>query len=224
MTEHETAFIKQFERIAPHYRRSEVFYDFITIFALEMYLGLYRDQADSRLMERYWHAIRRYDTKERQALCQLFACFVGAMEKKSYDFLGTVFMVLNLGDDYKGQYFTPDHVAQLMASTQIRDCDTIIQQTGFITINEPTCGSGVMLVACANALRAKGLNPQQQMWVQAQDIDFTAAMMCYLQLNLLGIPGEIIIGDALTEDTIYHLYTFGHILGNWDKRLAYHTP
>ena len=45
----EKKFTALFKSIAPQYRRSEVFYDFITIFALEFYLIIYGAQADESL-------------------------------------------------------------------------------------------------------------------------------------------------------------------------------
>ena len=43
--------------------------------------------------------------------------------------------------------------------------------------------------------------------------------MCYIQMSLLHIPGEVIIGNTLTNETHYHLYTPAHILGNWHLKL-----
>lgn len=219
MTHYEKEFTALFNKISPHYRRSEVFRDFITIFALEMYLIFYKQEANNVLKERYQHAVQRYNEEERQQLCQLYVIVVNALTNQSYDFLGSVFMELDLGDNYKSQYFTPPYVAEAMAKITLNDCTEHIKNKGFITVQEPTCGSGVMLIGCFNHLREMGFNPQQQMWVRAQDVDFTAAMMCYIQMSLLGIPGEIIIGDTLTGEVQHHLYTFQHILGAWDIRL-----
>ena len=37
----------------------------------------------------------------------------------------------------------------------------------------------------------------------AQDIDQTAALMCYIQLSLLGCPAVIIIGDSLVKPDMH---------------------
>lgn len=215
----EKKFTALFKSIAPHYRRSEVFYDFITIFGLEFYLVLYGNQAMETLRQRYQTAVEHYTEDERQALVQLCAIVVEALENKVYDFLGSVFMQLELGDRYKAQHFTPSHVAQVMATITLSNCHHLIQRRGFITLQEPTCGSGVMIIESYNYLRQERFNPQQQMWVQARDLDFTAAMMCYIQMTLLHIPGEVIIGNTLTDDVYHHLYTPAHMLGNWNKKL-----
>ena len=215
----ESKFTALFNSITPHYRRSEVFYDFITIFALEFYLILYGTQADESLKQRYQTAVGHYNEDEKQSLSRLFNIIVEALEHKIYDFLGSVFMALNLGDQYKAQYFTPSHIAHLMAAVTLSDCHSLIKKHGFLTLQEPTCGAGVMIIEAYNYLRKENINPQQQMWVQAKDLDFTAALMCYIQMTLLHIPGEVIIGDSLTNEVHFHLYTPAHILGNWNKKL-----
>ncbi|HDR1436367.1 TPA: SAM-dependent DNA methyltransferase [Pasteurella multocida] len=215
----EQKFTALFKSISPHYRRSEVFYDFITILGLEFYLVLYGEQADETLKQRYQIAVAHYTEDEKQKLVELSVIIVEALENKAYDFLGSVFMGLELGDRYKAQHFTPSYVAQAMVTMTLSNCHDLIQQRGFILLQEPTCGSGVMIIEAYNYLRRESFNPQQQMWVQARDLDFTAAMMCYIQMTLLHIPGEVIIGNTLTNEVNYHLYTLAHILGNWNKKL-----
>lgn len=216
----EQKFTALFKSIAPHYRRSEVFYDFITILGLEFYLVLYGESADEALKQRYQTALGHYTDDEKQKLVELSVIVVEALENKTYDFLGSVFMGLELGDRYKAQHFTPSHVAHAMATMTLSNCHELIQRRGFITLQEPTCGSGVMIIESYNYLRRESFNPQQQMWVQARDLDFTAAMMCYIQMTLLHIPGEVIIGDTLKNEVYHHLYTTAHLWGNWDNKLA----
>ena len=52
-------------------------------------------------------------------------------------------------------------------------------------MNDSACGAGAMLIAFANAAKQYGINYQKQVLFVAQDIDHTAAMMCYIQLSLL---------------------------------------
>lgn len=106
-----------------------------------------------------------------------------------------------------------------MATMTLSNCHNIVEKQGFLTLQEPACGSGVMIIESYNYLRREGFNPQQQMWVQARDLDFTATMMCYIQMSLLHIPGEVIIGNSLTNEVHHHFYTSAHILENWNKKL-----
>lgn len=43
------------------------------------------------------------------------------------------------------------------------------------------------------------LNYQNHLLVVAQDIDETVALMCYIQLSLLGVAGYVKVGNSLTE-------------------------
>ena len=47
----------------------------------------------------------------------------------------------------------------------------------------------------------RGLGPRQALYV-AQDIDRTAALMCYLQLSLLGCAGYVVVGDTLMQPCV----------------------
>ncbi|WP_334223574.1 hypothetical protein [Photorhabdus bodei] len=71
----------------------------------------------------------------------------------------------------------------------------------------------------AEILKASGYNPTRHMWVSCVDIDVVAASMAYIQLSLLGIPGEVVIGNALTNERHRVMYIPVHWLGNWPCRL-----
>lgn len=92
------------------------------------------------------------------------------------DFLGAMFMELNLGNLHSGQVFTP---------------------------HDSCCGSGTLLISSANTIKAQlckeGMNYQNHLFVVAQDIDQTVAQMCYIQLSLLGIAGFVKVGNSLTN-------------------------
>ena len=47
--------------------------------------------------------------------------------------------------------------------------------------------------------RVLALIPGVDMLIVAQDVDSTVALMCYIQLSLLGVAGMIKIGNSLTE-------------------------
>ena len=58
-----------------------------------------------------------------------------------------------------------------------------------------------MLIAARNAMVRRKLGPADALYV-AQDIDRTAALMCYLQLSLLGCAGYVVVGDSLLHPTV----------------------
>ena len=118
------------------------------------------------------------------------------------DFLGKLYTSLNLQDEGRQQHFTPYSVCELMADITMENVLKQVKENGYITINDPCCGAGATLIAGVHAARKvlmkSGLNFQNHVLVAAQDIDETVALMCYIQLSLLGVAAYIKVGDSLT--------------------------
>ncbi len=128
----------------------------------------------------------------------MFAMIVNALdENPEQDFLGEIFMGLELGNHWKGQFFTPYHVCELMAEMNCEPLAEQIQSKGWVSVNDPACGAGATLLAMANVMRKKNVNYQNHALFVAQDIDRVAAMMCYIQLSLLGCAGYVVVGDSI---------------------------
>ena len=120
------------------------------------------------------------------------------------DFLGELYMRLELGNDHAGQFFTPYHVCEFMSAltTPKEEFQQIIEDRGWVAVCDPTCGAGALLVAFANQCKREGINYQQKILFVAQDIDYIVGMMCYLQMSLLGMPGYVVIGDTLANPVL----------------------
>ena len=112
-------------------------------------------------------------------------------------------MELNLSEARKGQFFTPYHVCELMAEITMENVVEQVKKDGYITLNDPCCGAGATLIAGIHITRKRlekaNLNYQNHILVTAQDIDMTVALMCYIQLSLLGVAAYIKVGNSLTE-------------------------
>lgn len=134
---------------------------------------------------------------------KLFAIITMALERNpEQDFLGKLYMTLELGNHWKGQFFTPYNVCQCMAEINIGDgLEEHIKRVGYISVNDPACGAGATLIAAANSFKRKGINYQRDVLFVGQDIDRVVGMMCYIQLSLLGCPGYIVIANTLTNPT-----------------------
>lgn len=168
---------------------------------------------------RYLEIVGRYNAEEVARFPQMLGRLVEALEGEIHDALGKLFMALELGNHWKGQFFTPYSLALLMAQMQLHDAAALVKERGFVTIAEPAAGAGCMVIACAQTLREQGLNYQEVMHVTAQDLDSTAAHMCYVQMALLGIPGVVVVGDTLRMEERDRWYTPMHFVGLWDLRL-----
>lgn len=71
---------------------------------------------------------------------------------------------------------------------------------GYVSVNDPCCGAGCMLIAFANVCKdVWKVNYQEDVLFVGQDIDPVVAKMCYIQISLLGCPGYIVVGDSLSE-------------------------
>lgn len=72
------------------------------------------------------------------------------------DILGDIYHSLRLNNEWNGQFFTPDHIARLMAKLA-NPLSESGSDEGYITINEPTCGSGTMVIACVWEMKRAAL-------------------------------------------------------------------
>lgn len=203
---------------ARRHRLHEVFSDFCELAALAISNSVDLRQFEAR-EARYLEIIKRYERAEVERFRQMLALLVDWLACGFADCMGELFTSLELGDHWKGQFFTPYSVASLMAGITLGDVKEQVQRNGFVSISEPACGAGAMVIACADAIASQGVNYQQAMHVTAVDVDSTAAHMAYLQLSLLHIPAIVVQGNSLTLETRAHWVTPAHVLGGWDRRL-----
>lgn len=212
-------FIRLFSDTARYHHRHEVFRDFTALGAIAVQNAFLRCPS---LEREYLTTAARYQPEDMSRMAQLMGCLVGALDCRPGDFLGEIFMDLEIGSAHMGQFFTPFSLSQLMARVTAQDVAQQLEQKPFITLDEPAAGAGSMVIAFAQALAAQGINPQQKLFVRCTDIDATAAQMCYLQLSYLGIPAEVITGNSLTLDVRRVFHTPFWYLGGWAQRLNRH--
>jgi hypothetical protein len=200
-------FRDQMQTLAPHRHPHEVFRAFTDMAALTLHqspyhLGLlHQNDAFNRIQRAYRTALQPYSRDERESLDNLYRLLIPAFSTyPATDLMGRLYMELDIGNPRSGQYFTPPTVARAMATVMLHDARALIEQQGFITLAEPACGSGCLLIEIANELHNLGHDPQQVMMVQAVDHSRDGFNMTYLQLSLLHIPGVVIHGDALSRE------------------------
>lgn len=196
----------------------QVWRDFVECSALAISNAVDHGQAKAREAQ-YMQTISRYSADEAQQLSQALAHVVMGLEAGHADFLGSLFMQLELGNSWTGQFFTPYEVARLMGQMTLHDAREKLQAEGFITVSDPCVGGGAMVIAAAHALLDMGINYQRCMHVTAQDIDLTAVHMAYVQMSLLHIPGVVIHGNSLAVEERSHWFTPAHVMGGWGARL-----
>ena len=131
---------------------------------------------------------------------QLYGIIVMALENEpEQDFLGKMYMDLGLRNHWKGQFFTPYSVCGVMSEISCGEIDRKIEEKGFISVCDMTCGAGATLIAAVNSMKTAKHNFQNHVLFIGQDIDRIVGLMCYIQLSLLGCAGYICIGNSLTN-------------------------
>lgn len=195
-----TEFSKTFQKLCRAESDWQVWGDFVEMAAISIANGfeinakIKQDRED-----RYIQIIRKYAEDERPLFAELFAILVVALEENpDQDFLGELFMRLGLGNHWKGQFFTPYNLCKFMASINAERAAEDIAINGYASVNDPACGAGATLIAMRNKFSSMGFGGAQTFFV-GQDIDRNAAMMCYIQLSLLGCAGYVVVADTLTH-------------------------
>ncbi|MCA6219558.1 ssDNA-binding domain-containing protein [Photorhabdus sp. UCH-936] len=211
---HKQAFIRLFNQIAPHENRWQVFCDFVHMAACSLYNALLQnDEFEADYMQR----IKRYSREDAFRLSRLLSEVIMGLEYEAGDFLGAVFMALELGNGQVGQYFTPFPVSHMMARMKLAEGLARLGsgEHEYITVSDPDCGAGGMIIAMYQTMLEAGFNPQQQMLAFCVDIDPVAAMMTYIQLSLLGVPAVVTVGNSLTNVMSQKMVTPMYHLGFW---------
>jgi len=201
----ESEFLKIFNKLIGRYSKWNIWADFITIFACSISNALDKRHYEER-EDLYKNIVKKYNTEELNLFPQLMAqTFLALDIEPEQDFLGKMYMNLNLGNGARGQFFTPYSVCRLMAELSIDNelVEETIKKQGYISVNDPTCGAGATLIAAYNklkkVLRESTSNVQESIILSGQDIDQTVALMCYIQLSALGVAGFVKVGDSLSD-------------------------
>ena len=196
---HQTEFVKIFNSLCGRYGRWEIWQDFVTLAATAISNTVDRSQAAER-EKTYMTIAGKYKPEEMLKFSQMLQEVVIGMDfNQDQDFLGELYMALELGNDHAGQFFTPYDICRMMASIASTDIKARIAQDGWMSVNDCACGAGALLIAFANECRRPevDINYQASVLFVAQDIDYIVGMMCYIQLSLMGCAGYVVIGDSL---------------------------
>ena len=191
-------FIKVFESLAQVHGSHRVWSDFITMSACAL-----SNRVDERFAEEreqlYMQCVSRYSKTEAGQFAELLGVTMRALwENPEQDFLGTLYSRLGLHNGGRGQFFTPYHIASLIARMNMADKAVPSEDELPVRVSDPCCGAGCLLIAYANEAQKHGID-KSDIAFYAQDIDQTAALMCYIQLSLLGCNVAVKVGNSLAN-------------------------
>jgi hypothetical protein len=108
------------------------------------------------------------------------------------DVFGDYYME-HFSNDHAGQFFTPEHMCDMMARLTH---DTNDLKDG-MTVHDPACGSGRCLMSMAK------LNRRLKFY--AADLDHTCVKMCLINFMLNSMAGEVVCMNSLSLE-IFHAY------------------
>lgn len=193
------------DRFAFRYSKWQIWNDFLSLSAISLANVMPVPEKAER-EKLYLSIVGSYQKEDQEVFPKMLELVVLALEENpEQDFLGSLYHHLGLHQEQKGQFFTPYHICHFMSELQFAGDgkEEQLKEKGYISVNDPACGAGAMLIAFANVAKKHGINYQQQVLFVAQDIDRTAAMMCYIQLSLLGCSAIVIIGDSLAKPFLH---------------------
>ena len=158
--------------------------------------------------EQYREIMEKYLPDEQKIIVELFGMIFKLLSSVVYDdgrfddYLGEIFMRCNQGNSGTGQFFTPFHVSKLMAKISLGS--EVVDQAendGVITVNDPCCGGGGMLMAALDVLKNDyHINYTRNCFIDCGDIDRRCVYMTYLQLSLAGVPAIVKHQDAISRE------------------------
>jgi N-6 DNA Methylase len=144
----------------------------------------------------YLEISQRYNRDELSEFSQALAYLIEEMEAKPFtDILGDFYLEVasHSSKQARGEFFTPPQISKLMAR-MLFDVEAVKAKGMPITVNEPACGSGGMVLAVAELFAPDAVDLLR---VTCQDINPLAADMCFINTTLWGIPAQVILGDTI---------------------------
>lgn len=208
----------------------DVFADFCLMGACALSNKVDAQHFEEREAE-YMRVVGKYTKEEADQIAEAFgelnALIYWKIENGDFsDVLGQLFMELEIGNKWAGQFFTPYHLSLMMAKMTIGSEEKLradVEEKEFLTAGEPACGSGGMVIALAQAMNDADVNYAQRLHVTATDVDLRCVHMAYVQLSLYGIPAVVVHGNSLSMQTWSIWYTPAHIFGLWGAKLKRKT-
>jgi len=169
--------------------------------------------------ELYKKTISKYDEKVRikirDVFNEIYLLLTSQIDGGFYDYLGELYMKSFTSNSKAGQFFTPYNLSKLSAELVIgsKDINRFVKEDKIITMNEPTCGAGGMILAAVDVLYNKyHFNYSRNLLVECSDVDKRCVYMTYLQLACSGVPAIIYHRDTLSMKTYDRWETPAYIM------------
>lgn len=179
-----------------------MFNDCIEMFALSIQNIFCFGQTFEKNENRYKDITKNYSESEIETIVKIFAEITNALEANPFqDFLGDLYMQLDMGSSALGQFFTPYTVSYAMAESSFdeKNAKAELSKKGYISVLEPAVGGGANVIAFCEVLKNHDINYQTQCVIVCQELSKLTALMCYTALSLIGCAAVVKIGDSLSD-------------------------
>lgn len=148
----------------------------------------------------YLDEAKRWNRDELNLFSQALGALVVEMEKHAFeDLIGGYYMEFALSDkgrQWNGEFHTPKAICDLMARLIVGDVSSLPVE-GPITVCEPACGAGAMILSVAELCPPE---VRRRLLVTAIDISRTACHMTFINTTLWGIPTRVIHGNTISME------------------------
>lgn len=199
-------FRKILERLSHRYGARRVF-DAFTCFAA-CALAVQTREAE------YIEEAKRWERPDLDLFAEAFAALVCEMETRPFeDIIGGCYVEFALsqkGQQWNGEFHTPKTICDLMARLTLGDVESLLAE-GPITVCEPACGAGAMILSLAEA---RPPQVRRRLRVTAIDISRTACDMAFINTTLWGIPTRISHGNSLSMEC-WAAWSHIHYIAPW---------
>lgn len=156
--------------------------------------------------EEYQEVAKCYSLDELNKFARTMALLVDEMQQKPFeDCLGPFYTEIAAKSTVaaRGEFYTPQALAEVMARITV-DPKDIIAKGKPITVSDPCCGSGGLVLSFAKLFAPK--TPDQPSHIDLiratlVDVNPIAADMAYINTTLWGIPAQVVWGNTLTLET-----------------------
>lgn len=232
---HINEFLNLFKQLDGKYDRWDIWSDFLTISACFISNQVDHEKERKRTRESEYIRVKgKYSNSEQELFRKMLLVVGEDICQNHKDFLGRVAEELKLVSKTTKQYYTPESVGRVMAMITIGGDDNgkatsslvadKVTQKGYAGVLDCCCGAGDLLITFARELASQGIDFPNHVEFVAQDISYTAALTCYIQLSFFGCAGYVVVGDSLskpagTGDTLkYAWYTPMYFAPVWVDR------
>lgn len=129
---------------------------------------------------------REVGERNADLFSKAFGELMSAMEESNQDVLGEAYESFGMQNEAFGQHFTPWNVSAMMAELQA----TVEEPDPPVTIADPACGSGRLLVLAARRHDVHTI-------CFGQDKDLLCCQMAALNFCFFNMDGIVVFGDSL---------------------------